>query len=381
MLDLAQAREVFEASEDFTIGLEEEFGILDPESLDLDQRFAELFNAAQADPVLADSVAGELIESEIEIRSGKGSTFSEAVQMQEAARPRLFALAEGGNARLMATGTHPWSPWQEQRIIDTEHYRRLNADLGYVAWRNNTFSLHVHIGIKGADRAIAVCDRLRPILPELLAISANSPYLDGRDTHLHSVRSQIFTKSFPRCGIPDAFGSWQAYADYVELLLRTGSLIEHTQLWWSVRPHPAFGTVEVRICDAQSSAEESTALAGLIAATAAQSALDYDERVAFEHPPLRLIEENLWRAIRHGLDGRMIDLERGEEFPASALADRLLAWTAPARGVMGIDPAIPSRNGAQRQRAAEAEGASIEEVFAAEVELSRDTYAREEVRT
>ena len=381
MLDLAQAREVFEASEDFTIGLEEEFGILDPESLDLDQRFAELFNAAQADPVLADSVAGELIESEIEIRSGKGSTFSEAVQMQEAARPRLFAMAEGGNARLMATGTHPWSPWQEQRIIDTEHYRRLNADLGYVAWRNNTFSLHVHIGIKGADRAIAVCDRLRPVLPELLAISANSPYLDGRDTHLHSVRSQIFTKSFPRCGIPDAFGSWQAYADYVELLLRTGSLIEHTQLWWSVRPHPAFGTVEVRICDAQSSAEESTALAGLIAATAAQSALDYDEGVAYEHPPSRLIEENLWRAIRHGLDGRMIDLERGEEFPASALADRLLAWTAPARGVMGIDPAIPSRNGAQRQRAAEAEGASIEEVFAAEVELSRDTYAREEVRT
>jgi glutamate---cysteine ligase / carboxylate-amine ligase len=381
MLDLAQAREVFEASEDFTIGLEEEFGILDPQDLALDHRYEELSSAAQDDPVLADSVAGELIESEIEIRSGRGGNFAEAVQMQEAARPRLFALAEGRNASLMATGTHPWSPWQDQRIIDTEHYRRLNADLGYVAWRNNTFSLHVHIGIRGADRAIAVCDRLRPVLPELLALSANSPFLDGRDTGLHSVRSQIFTKSFPRCGIPDPFGSWQAYADYVELLLRTGSLVEHTQLWWSVRPHPAFGTVEVRICDAQSSAEESTALAGLIAAAAAQSALDYDEGVDFEDPPPRLVEENFWRAIRHGLDGRMIDLQRGEEFPASALGDRLLAWTAPARGVMGIDPALPSHNGAQRQRAALTEGPTVEEVFAAEVELSRDTYAREEVRT
>jgi carboxylate-amine ligase len=381
MLDLAQAREVFEASEDFTIGIEEEFGILDSQTLALDQRYDELSSAAREDAVLADAVAGELIESEIEIRSGKGRNFADAVQMQEAARPRLFALAEARGARLMATGTHPWSPWQDQRIIDTEHYRRLNDDLGYVAWRNNTFSLHVHIGIKGADRAVAVCDRLRPVLPELLAVSANSPFLDGRDSGLHSARTQIFTKSFPRCGIPDAFGSWQAYSDYVTLLLRTGSVVEHTQMWWSVRPHPAFGTVEVRICDAQSSAEESTALAGLIAASAAQSALDHDEGVAFTDPPPRMVEENFWRAIRFGLDGRMIDLERGEEFPASALGDRLLAWTAPARGVMGIAPALPSSNGAQRQRAALADGASIEEVFAAEVELSRDTYAREEVRT
>ncbi len=381
MLDMAKAREVFEASEDFTVGLEEEFGILDPATQALAQRYGELSAAAQDDEILAESVAGELIESEIEIRSGRGSSFAEAVQLQEAARPRLFALAEDHGARLSATGTHPFSPWQEQRIIDTEHYQRLNADLGYVAWRNNTFSLHVHVGVKGADRAIAVCDRLRPILPELLAISANSPFLDGRDSGLHSVRTQIFTKSFPRCGIPDAFGSWQAYADYVDLLLKTGSLVEHTQLWWSVRPHPAFGTVEVRICDAQSSAAESTALAGLITATVAQSALDYDEGLAFADPPPRLVEENFWRAIRHGLDGRMIDLERGEEFPASALGDRLLAWTAPARGELGIDPALPSHNGAQRQRARLAEGQSIEEVFAAEVELSRDTYAREEVRT
>ena len=380
-LDMPKAREVFEASEDFTVGLEEEFAILDPATRALDQRFGELSGAAQDNYVLAESVAGELIESEIEIRSGRGATFADAVLRQEAARPRLLALAGAHDAELAATGTHPFSPWQEQRIIDTEHYRRLNADLGYVAWRNNTFSLHVHVGVRGAERAIGVCDRLRPVLPELLAISANSPFLDGRDTALHSVRSQIFTKSFPRCGIPDAFGSWAAYADYVELLVRTGSLVEHTQLWWSVRPHHAFGTVEVRICDAQSSAADSTALAGLVTSCVAQAALDFDEGVAFEDPPVRLVEENFWRAIRHGLDGRMIDLERGEEFPASALADRLLAWTGPARGALGLDPALPKENGAQRQRRGLAEGGSLKEVFAAEVELCRSTYAREEVRT
>ena len=154
--------------------------------------------------MLAESVAGELIESEIEIRSGRGATFADAVARQREARARLFRLAADHGALLSATGTHPWSPWQEQRIIDTEHYRRVEDGLKYVAWRNNTFSLHVHVGVRGADRAIAVCDRLRPILPELLALSANSPFLDGRDSGLHSARSQIFTKSFPRCGIPDA---------------------------------------------------------------------------------------------------------------------------------------------------------------------------------
>ncbi len=165
-------------------------------------------------------MAGELIESEIEIRSGRGSDFADAVARQREARARLFGLAADRTALLAATGTHPWSPWQEQRIIDTEHYHLVEDGLKYVAWRNNTFSLHVHVGVRGADRAIAVCDRLRPILPELLAMSANSPFLDGRDSGLHSARSQIFTKSFPRCGIPDAFGSFDAYADYVNFLVR-----------------------------------------------------------------------------------------------------------------------------------------------------------------
>jgi glutamate---cysteine ligase / carboxylate-amine ligase len=381
MLEMARVHEVFEASTDFTVGIEEEFAILDPDTLSLDQRFDELKEASASDPVLAESIAGELIRSEIEIRSGKGETFAEASALQREARARLFRLASERGMLLAATGTHPWSPWQEQRIIDTEHYRRVAGGLQYVAWRNNTFSLHVHMGVRGADRAVKVCDRLRPVLPDVLALSANSPFLDGRHSGLHSVRSQIFTKSFPRCGIPDAFGGWAAYADYVDFLVRTGSIVEQTQIWWSIRPHHSFGTVELRICDAQTSAAESTALEALLAACIAQAAIDVDEGVPFEDPAPRFVEENFWRAIRHGLDGKLIDLELREEYPAAAAADRLLEWTGPARAQLGLDPVLPDENGAQRQRRALERGASMEEVFAAEVAETQRTYAREKVST
>ena len=381
MLDMPRVREVFEASTDFTVGIEEEFAILDPRTRSLDQRFDELRDAAMDDPVLAEAVAGELIRSEIEIRSGRGENFADAVARQREARARLFALATRQELLLAATGTHPWSPWQDQQIIDTEHYHRVESSLQYVAWRNNTFSVHVHVGVNGPDRAVQVCDRLRRVMPELLAISANSPFLDGRHSGLHSARSQIFTKSFPRCGIPDAFGGWQAYADYIEFLVRTNSIVEFTQVWWSVRPHHSYGTVEMRICDAQTSGDHSTALAGLITACVAQAALDVDDGVPFVDPPGRLLEENFWRAIRFGLDGKLIDLERAEEYPAAAALERLLAWTAPARSALGIEPLLPAENGAQRQKRALEQGASMEEVYAAEVELTQLTYAEEEVTT
>ena len=377
MLDMDRAREVFEDSEDFTIGIEEEFHILDPETLDLAQRFSELREAARADPPLFESITGELIASEIEIRSGKGATFADAVAQQQDARDRLFRLAAERGARLAATGTHPWSPWQEQQIIDTPHYRAREEWLKYVAWRNNTFSLHVHVGIRGADRAIAVCDRLRALLPDLLAVSANSPFLDGRDSGLHSARTQIFTRSFPRCGVHEPFGDWDTYAEFANFLVKVNSIVEHTQLWWSVRPHHDFGTVEFRICDAQTRAEDSTAVAGLIAACVAQAALDYDEGVLPEPVKGRYVEENMWRAIRHGMEGKMIDFERGEEFEARAIPERLLTWTAPAREHMGIDPALPDETGVQRQRRA----GDIRAAFAAEVELTHRTYAREGVAT
>jgi carboxylate-amine ligase len=377
-LDLDRARETFESSTDFTIGLEEEFAILDPATLELEHRFEDVYAACQRDEVLAESAAGELIASEIEIRSGRAESFAEAMSLQRERRGRLFELVDGMGLALGAMGTHPWAGYLDQRIIDTPHYNRLRHELGYVAQRNNTWSMHVHMGVRGADRAIAVCDWMRELLPLLLAASANSPFLDRRDSGLHTVRTEIFTRTFPRCGVPSPFVDWASYAEFVGLLERTGSAVESTQLWWSVRPHHAFGTVEVRICDAQTRGEESFALAGLIAACIAQTALDYDER-GYEgagRAPLRdrEIEENLWRAIRHGISGRMIDFRRGEEVEAAAALEGLLAWTAPARAQLGIDVALPARNGAQRAREAIDAGIAIEDVYRDAVAETKRTY-------
>ncbi len=377
-IDLDRAAECFAASTDGTVGLEEEFAILDPETLGLVPRFEELRDSAvERDPVLAESISGELIRSEIEIRSGKGSDLPDAVARIRDARRRLFERAAAHGLALGATGTHPWADYREQAFIDTDHYRRVVDGLQYVARRNNTFSLHAHVGVRGADRAIAVCDRLRGVLPTLLAVSANSPYLDGIDSGLHSARTQSFTKSFPRCGIPDAFGTWAEYARYIDLLVRTGSIVEYTQVWWSVRPHISFGTVEVRICDVQATAAESEALAALMVACVLQAARDHDEGRAAADPSRRLLEENFWRAIRFGMDGRQIDLDRLEEVSAPAALEGLLAWTAPVRGELGIDPQLPALNGAQRQRRAIDAGASMAEVYATSVQETRQTYAQE----
>jgi len=375
--DLDRAVERFAAAEDFTVGVEEEFSILDRETLELVPRYEELRAAADGDPLLCDGVAGELISSEIEIISGAGRNLHAALASQRERRGRLFALASAHNLALGATGTHPWADYRQQPIIDTEHYHRVADGLKYVAWRNNTFSLHVHVGCNGIDRAVRVCDRLRPVLAQLLAISANSPFLDGRDSGLHSARTQSFTKSFPRCGVPDSFGGWEAYRDYIEFLLATNSIVEFTQVWWSVRPHFSFGTVEVRICDAQASAPESEALAALMVACIAQAMRDLDEGRPFEEHAPRLIEENMWRAIRYGLDGRLIDLSAAREYPAREAIERLAAWTEPVRGELGIELAFPERNGAQRQRQLIEAGASREEVFAASVGETLQTYSQE----
>jgi glutamate---cysteine ligase / carboxylate-amine ligase len=376
-LDLDLARERFESSTDFTIGLEEEFAIVDPGTLELEHRFEDVYAACQRDELLADSAAGELIASEIEIRSGRAESFAEAVAAQRQRRDRLFGLVEGMGLGLAAMGTHPWADYLDQRIIDTPHYNRLRHELGWVAQRNNTWSLHVHMGVRGADRAIAVCDWLRELLPTLLAVSANSPFLDRRDTGLHTVRTEIFTRTFPRCGVPSPFFDWQRYAEFVGLLQRTGTVVESTQLWWSVRPHHEFGTVEVRICDAQTRGEESFALAGLIAACIAQTALDYDEHgYDGAGAPLadREIEENLWRAIRHGMAGRTVDFRRGVEIETREALERLLAWTEPARSALGIEVALPERNGAQRAREALDAGISIEDIYRDAIAETRRTY-------
>jgi glutamate---cysteine ligase / carboxylate-amine ligase len=362
------AREGFEGGTDFTVAVEEEFAILDPRTHSLDNRFEELFEAAQGTD-LEGQLVGELIASEVEVRTGRCESFGEAANVMAERRKQLLELAGRHEVALCATGTHPWSPWQEQRIIDTPHYRQNDEILRYVVWRNNSFGLHVHVGIRGADRAIAVTNALRSYLPELLALSASSPFVEGVYTYLHSARTEIFTRMFPRCGVPDAFDGWEDYERYLRFLYDTASITEHTQIWWSIRPHLAFSTVEIRICDGQPELGEAQALAALLYALTARIARAVDEGEPLPNHPHRLIEENFWRAIRYGLSESFIDLSSGEVLPTRKRLEDLIAWVAPVADELGVTSylAVPERNTAERQIAAYEAGESMEAVYAREV--------------
>ena len=365
---LARNRAEFEEGTDLTLAVEEEFALLDPDSLELTNSFEQLKAAADRTD-FAEHVVGELIASEVEIRTGRCTSFPEAAAKMQERRSQIHALAREQQLALGATGTHPWSRWQDQRIIDTPHDRRNDELLRYVVWRNTTFGLHVHVGIAGADRAIAVHDALRNLLPEVLALSASSPFAEGVNSGLHSARTEIFTRMFPRCGIPDAYGSWQAWEDYVSFLYRTGSISEHTQIWWSVRPHLAYPTVEIRIADGQPDLAEAQSLAAFCYSLAARCARAYDDGEPLPGRSHRLLEENLWRAIRWGLGGELLDFERGEPVAARARLEQLLDWVAPVADEIGAAPhlAIPERNAAERQIARADEGASLEEIYAEQV--------------
>ena len=362
------AYEQFESGQDFTLAVEEEFAILDPETLSLTNRFEEL-QAASRGTELEDHLVGELISSEVEVRTGRCDTFLDAAARVHERRRQLWALADRHGVLLGATGTHPWSPWQEQRIIDTPHYRRNDELLRYVVWRNNSFGHHVHVGIRGADRAIRVCDALRPFLPDLLALSTSSPFVENVNTGLHSARTQIFTRMFPRCGVPDPFGTWPAYEEYVRFLFATNSILEHTQIWWSVRPHLAFPTVEIRICDGQPDSAESISLTALAYALTARLARALDDGEPLPSPAPRLIEENFWRAIRYGLSGGLIDLETLEVRPARAHLEALMEWVLPVAEEVGAAQylAVPAAGAAERQIARFEDGATLEQIYVEQI--------------
>jgi glutamate---cysteine ligase / carboxylate-amine ligase len=362
---LREARERLDAGSDFTVSVEEEFALLDPSTLDMVNRFEEVRDAASDEPWFA-NLAGELIASEVEIKTGRCETFADVPPALAERREQLARHCDRLGVALGATGSHPWAPWKEQRIIDTPHYRRNDEILRYVAWKNNTFGFHVHVGVRGADRAIRVHDALRRFLPELLALSASSPFAEDVNTGLHSARTQIFTRFFPRCGVPDPYGSWDGFERYVRFLYETRSIDEHTQLWWSIRPHLAFPTVEIRNCDGQPDLSEAQALAAFCVALTARVARAIDEGEPLADPPPRLIEENLWRAIRHGMSGEFIDLATGEVLATRAHLERLAEWLMPVAEEIGAAPwiAIPERNAAERQIARLAEGETLASIYA-----------------
>ena len=372
--DEVEAR--FDEALDFTVGIEEEFQILAPDTLELIPRFEELRDAAGSR--LAERISGELIRSEIEVRTPRSLHFGQAARQLLLNRDELFRLADAHGCALGATATHPFSSWRDQEIIDTPHYRLVEERLKYVAWRNNTWSGHVHVGVRGKDRAVAVCDGLRGYLPHLLALSANSPFIEGVWTQLHSARTQTFVRMFPRCGVPDVFGDWAEHRSFYETLVETNCIEEFTQVWWSVRPHHRFGTVEVRICDVQTEPWQALAVAALAVGLTASLARAYDEGRAPTPEGSRYIEENLWRAIRFGLDGKLVDWAARRELPAADAVRRLVERAAPFADELGLAPHLDDvekmlreGNGAQRQARAHAAGATLAEVYAGAVAQAR----------
>jgi glutamate---cysteine ligase / carboxylate-amine ligase len=369
-------RERFAASTDFSVGLEEEFQLLDPDGLGLVQRFEDLMNTAPPD--LRPHLAGELISSEVEFKTAAHATFAAAARELAEGRLALIRHASAQGVATAITGCHPFSPWQDQHIIETPHYQRVEHELGYIAWINNTWSQHLHVGVRDADRAIRICTAMRSVLPEILALSANSAIYLGRATRLQSTRTSLFTRSFPRCGVPDPLTDWNEYAAFVALLERTGSIVESTQIWWSIRPHHSFGTIEVRIADGQTEMGEALAVAALSLALVARFAADLDAGRSLPAHPARLIEENLWRAQRHGLGGRMIDFARGEEHDTADAVRALVEFTAPVHDQLGLGPflaripvMLEEGNGAQRQARALAAGDDPVAIHAQAVERTR----------
>jgi carboxylate-amine ligase len=376
---LDAARRAFATSTDFTVAIEEEFQILDADRLALTNRFEDLKAAADASP-LAPHVAGELIASEIEVKTGRCETFADAAVRLREHRRLLHELADDLGLALCSTGTHPFSPWRDQRIIDTPHYRLVEGTLRYVAWRNNTFGIHVHVGVRGADRAIAVANALRTVLPELLALSASSPWLEGGPTHLRSTRTQIFTRMFPRCGVPDEFADWDDYDAFVRFLVATGSIREHTEIWWSVRPHQSFGTVEIRICDGLPDAAEAIAVAALQYALAVHFAQAYDAGEPLPSFPGRDIEENLWRALRWGLSRELIDLRRRRAEPAAERVQALVALCRPQVEELALGAYLEPIEGmlrdgdlASRLAVRLDGGEDVRQLFAEQVRRTRET--------
>ena len=375
---LDEARGIFDRSQDLTLAIEEEFQIVDPETHGLVNRFAELKARADATP-LGEHTAGELISSEIEVKTGRCESFPEAARVLAERRRALLAEADAMGVALAACGTHPWSPWWEQEVIDTPHYRLVEATLRYVAWRNNTFGIHIHIGVQGADRALAFTNAMRSVLPDLLALSASSPWYEGRHTHLHSTRSQLFTRMFPRCGIPEPFDDWADYDRFVRWLVDTRSIREHTEIWWCVRPHQSYGTVELRNADALADVRESIAVMAYAYALSARRLRAIDEGEPLPELRGRHIEENMWRAIRFGLSGELIDYERGMvSVPAAERVRAQLADAAPEIAALGLEPyleplqhMLDHGNSAQRSIAALEAGATLEELFADQVRVTR----------
>src|SRR5262245_28808849 len=301
----------------FTIGVEEELMLLDPDGLGLAQEIERVLAAVPED--LSEQVKPELLQAVLEIATKPCASVGDAAEELRSLRRTVAGIAEDLGLLLGASGTHPFARWEEQEIVDRPRYRELAEELGYIALRELIFGTHVHVAIEGADRAIYVADGIRLFLPLLLALSANSPFWRGWPTGLASARTPVF-RAFPRCGVPPHYGDWETYTERVDLMVRAGAIDDYTYMWWDVRPHPKFGTVETRIFDQQTKIDDTVALTALTASLAHALSAHFDDGAPNVDFPLELIDDTKVRAALGGLEGELVDFAHRKRVAATKMA-------------------------------------------------------------
>jgi glutamate---cysteine ligase / carboxylate-amine ligase len=337
----------------FTLGIEEEFQIVDPKTRELRSYIQQIL--ADGKMLLKEHVKAEMHQSVVELYTDVCRDTASARQQVIELRSQMAVLAAGEGLKIASAGTHPFSHWIDQLITADERYATIVNDMQQIARVNLIFGLHVHVGIPDREEAIDIMNQARYFLPHIYALSVNSPFWLGQNTGLKAYRQMIFER-FPRTGIPDAFESLSEYEDYVKLLVSTNCIDNAKKIWWDIRLHPFFDTIEFRICDAQSRVDDTIALAALMQAIVAKLQKLRRQNVTFRSYPRRLIDENRWRAARYGLDGKLIDFGRKCEVDERELLHEMLEFIADEADELGtqtelahIEKIMRQGTGADRQ--------------------------------
>jgi carboxylate-amine ligase len=339
----------------FTLGIEEEFAIIDPETRELRSHIQEILEGGKV--TLKEQIKPEMHQSVVELGTEICQSIVDARKHVVELRSQLALLAGRSGLKIASAGTHPFSHWHDQLITEGERYEEIVKDMQLLARANLIFGLHVHVGIPERTTAIQVMNQARYFLPHIYALSVNSPFWVGRNTGLKGYRLKVFER-FPRTGIPDAFESLSEYEDYCKLLVKTGCVDNAKKIWWDIRLHPFFDTLEVRVCDAQSRVDDTLAIAALIQAIIARLYKLLERNITFRVYRRRLLDENRWRASRYGIDGKLIDFGREEEVETRSLLNELLEFVSTEVNELGtakemahIERIMREGTGADRQLA------------------------------
>lgn len=309
--------------EDLTLGIEEEYQIIDPKTRELTSYISEFLE--QGAMVFRDQVKPEFLQSQVETGSNICRNIQEARLEVTRLRRVVCEIAEKNNRKIVAAGTHPFSNWEDQIITDKDRYKSLIADMHYIAQRLLIFGMHVHVGVPDRELRIDIMNQLRYFMPHILALSTSSPFWSGKNTGLKSYRSVVF-EDLPRTGIPEYFDSASDYDQFIDILVKTNCIDDPTKVWWDIRPHPNFPTLEIRICDCVTKIDEVIAIAALLQAIVAKLVVLRKRNLTWRSYRKALIAENKWRAVKDGIEGKLLDLGRQEEVPTRFLIGELLEF-------------------------------------------------------